>query len=97
MHLIVNLIIFLLVFLFTLFVTKVLILIVDEKFGFFELCYKRINKLKKVKMYKFILNIMVSLFVGIICAFWDDVNPYNLGIILGILNGIIGAVFDERH
>ncbi len=96
MHLIVNFIIFLLVFLVTLFVTKVLILIIDKKFGFFELCYKKINKSKKVKMYKIMSNITVSLFAGIICACRSDVNPYNLGIGLGILNGIIGAVFDER-
>ena len=36
-------------------------------------------------------NITVSLLAGIICAFRDGVNLYNLGIILGILSGIIGA------
>lgn len=42
-------------------------------------------------------NITVSLLAGIICAFRDGVNLYNLGIILGILSGIIGAVFEERQ
>jgi uncharacterized membrane protein YeaQ/YmgE (transglycosylase-associated protein family) len=42
-------------------------------------------------------NITVSLLAGIICAFRDGVNLYKLGIILGILSGIIGAVFEERQ
>jgi len=96
MHLIGNLIIFLLVFLFSLLITKVLIFTIDKEYGFFELLNKKVYKSEKVKAYKIMSNIAIMLLGGVICMIWG-MNPYNLGIILGLLDGIISAVFDERH